>query len=794
MSPSGPSTPRLGAPHRARSIAVLLVALGAAAAVLARVIDQSPIANWLAWHVGIILFWQAVLNLAWLSAGTAICRRLLPTGLPRLERLCISVATGVTAFYLALYGVAALGILERSSALAIAALFLVPGWPALLRWLQRPRQERRALLDWRGLRGLPLAATIAGALGVSLLYLGAFSPVAVNYDATWVHLTIAESYAREGRLLPFSGDWTRCYPYLASVLHAWDFLMPGLDHLATRCMMALHTEVALVLWTLVGIAAAINWMARATAPVRGAWAVFLLFPGLFVYDANIGGAADHVLGFFGPPLFLLSVRAPAIRRTGAFVLWGALAGAAIMTKYQAAYFVGPLGLLLCLGVAWRVWREDRPWSRATVLRLVPLAGTLVLAFVVVTAPHFLKNAVFHANPVYPLLQDWFPDSTPTVRDATQYVEHILVDHASRAPTEPVRRIKEALKLTFTFAFEPHYSFLGQRPNFGFGFTLALPLLLVVPRRKRLLAGCFASLAALFLWGFTYRVDRNLQTFMPLLAAATGALLVRAWEVGRLAKAGVAALVISHLVWGADLFFEGQGRYLAAFWLFNSEREGNAATRFDQFFADHVAIERTLPADAVLLLHHSHQQLGLNRPTYLDMVGFQGVIDYREFVEPRQLHHRLQELGVTHVVHLPGNQGANTMQEEAIFDVFLAGVTQPKFRAGTLEVFPLPPEPPAPRAPLQALLVGVGGYASGVYSVSALDANTAFPGDMQRYAPPRLPAATEQLASLADSVDVVMLGGGFKPEDAFTTTLSARFTIAASYPGLVVYVRNAPPGR
>ena len=64
-------------------------------------------------------------------------------------------------------------------------------------------------------------------------------------------------------------------------------------------MMALHLEFTIFLWTLVGVAAAVNWMAR--EGVRGAWAVYFLFPGIFVYDGSLGGASDHYLALFVVP-------------------------------------------------------------------------------------------------------------------------------------------------------------------------------------------------------------------------------------------------------------------------------------------------------------------------------------------------------------------------------------------------------------------------------------------------------------------------------------------------------------
>src|SRR6185503_6668625 len=111
------------------------------------------------------------------------------------------------------------------------------------------------------------------------------------YDANFLHLVIPQDYAREGRIVSFPGGWVFNYPHLASVVNTWSYLVPGLDLPALRWMMCLHTEFTVLVWTLVGVAAATRWLAE--RDVRGAWAAFVLFPGIFVYDNNLGGSADH---------------------------------------------------------------------------------------------------------------------------------------------------------------------------------------------------------------------------------------------------------------------------------------------------------------------------------------------------------------------------------------------------------------------------------------------------------------------------------------------------------------------
>ena len=95
------------------------------------------------------------------------------------------------------------------------------------------------------------------------------------------------------------------------------------------------------------------------------------------------------------------------------------------------------------------------------------------------------------------------------------------------------------------------------------FTLSLPLLLFLHLfsrdARRLWLGALLALAAVFTWALTYWVDRNLQGVTPALIAITAAILVRAWEVGWHARAGVAALVLVQIGWGGNIYFQGADR-------------------------------------------------------------------------------------------------------------------------------------------------------------------------------------------------------------------------------------------
>jgi len=185
----------------------------------------------------------------------------------------------------------ALALYNRLFAVALPPVFLAiggrDGFCMAVRLWRHLGSSRRG--------SLPTAVAGFGILCVGLIYLGLLSPDSVNYDATWYHLRIAQDYARWGRIRPFF-DYNAIVPHLASILHTWGYLVPGLDG-APRWMMALHMEFALFLWTLVGVAAGIQRLTD-DFTLRASWGSFFLFPIIFVYDSNIGGSADHVLAFF----------------------------------------------------------------------------------------------------------------------------------------------------------------------------------------------------------------------------------------------------------------------------------------------------------------------------------------------------------------------------------------------------------------------------------------------------------------------------------------------------------------
>jgi hypothetical protein len=751
-----------------------------------------PIEGWLAWPLLAIWGYTGLCNLAWFSLGSLISGRLLHLrDLPHLGRTVLSTALGVVGFTELMYLAGALGLYGPGFSLLLAFALCAAGAPELLRWWRRYTQERSApqpvgfwlFLLW----GVGAALTL-------ILYLGLLSPDAVNYDASWCHLTVAQDYARAGRIVPFPGDYSKNVPQLAALLRTWNFSVPGLQHPALRWMLSLHQEFALFLWTLAGVAAATRFMLRDQS-LRGAWVAFYLFPIIFVYDHNLGGAADHVAAFFALPGLVAAGRLlERLEPRRAVALALCMAGG-FLTKYQAFYWVLPLGLVV--GVAWllgllRLRAAPDPVERRALL-WVPL--WLGGCFTLLVLPHFLRNWVFYRDPLYPFAQQLFTGTRPRVDDAAFLFSKIFVDGRWVPQGDTWERLWHAMKLALTFSFTPHYSFTGNVPVFGSLFTLLLPALGCVRERRYPLLGALVGMFTLVLWGYTFNVDRNLQIFMPLLVATTAALLVGVARLGRVAQVALAPLVLLQVLWGADaIFYSSRGRIAAAMELIASGFNGAAATRFDSSLTKYLEIGKVLPPDAKVLLHMSHVHLGIDRELVLDWAGYQGLISYSKLQNTREMAELYRSLGITHLLYTPGERPDSSIQGEVLFQSLVHGLGKPVAESGGLRLLRLPAELPPPRPPLRVLAFDLFGYGSGVVPIGSLHTMEQLPGSELWYDPPEapLPADAEGLAAL--NADAVVVGASATLNRVQQKFLGRDFTLAARYGHKhSVYLRRAAPG-
>ncbi|MBN1607165.1 MAG: glycosyltransferase family 39 protein [Polyangiaceae bacterium] len=748
-----------------RGVAAGLLALGGAAWLLGKLGTVYPVQDWLFWRLALLWLYNLLLFAACLSAGTLMLTRVLRLALSPLDAVAFGLPVGVVVFCLLMYLLGALGLYNAASAFALAGGLVALGAAALY------RLGRSAVRAWHAPTGArSLMAWLAVPFGVvclALVYFPLITPEALNFDSTWYHLTVAQDYAREGRLIRFDADYTRCMPQLTAIIHTWGWLLP-MPELAQRWTMPLHTEFFVLLSTLVGIAAVVGYLIQPER-ARFAWVGFFLFPSIYVYDKNLGGSADHFTALFAPTLFLAAARARRLDPRY-LALFGILAGGAILTKYQAVYLIGPCCALLAWAWAARLrrWLKRRPdgeagWSDRQAVVFGPL---LVVAVVLgVTAPHFVKNLLDHGNPVYPFGLDVF-GGHPTVKDAAYQVQYYMVDDSYRPRGSLGERLLGSLELLWTFSVTPFYSFTKGWPDFGALFTLSLPLLFWIRRPGRLFAASGVGLFAVFVWAMTYRVDRNLQAVVPLLAAATTATLIRAWALGSCARVGTVVLVAVQVVWGGDsLFYSQKDRIHEAIELVTSGFRGAEQDR-DRYRTDFRVLDEVLPPDATVLVRPMPVSLGINRRVMLDQPGNQGLITYEGIGGATALRDYYQRLGITHVAwneHWPSWTKRSEILVRELFRVM------PHERLGAFTVGEVARARPRPDPAEYLVYVhGIPKYANGLYRLDDLGTYEPVSSDLNHYADPlaRLPRDVEKRVALLRRASAALVGsaGALAPRE------------------------------
>jgi hypothetical protein len=745
-----------------------------------------PVGSWLAWPLLSIYAWELVLSIACAGFGRFVLQRILRLpALSPLETWAFSFPVGLIGFGLGMFAGGYLGLFGPVFAVALPAAMSATWLFTLSDSVSFPP---RALLRW-----IPRVATAYGLVCLAVVYLGLLSPDALNYDATWSHLVVAQDYAREGRIVPFLTNWPKNLPHFASLVQTWCFIVPGpwpVDH-PVRWMFALHTEFSVLLWTLAGVSALVDWLCDSR--VQAGWVVFFLFPSIFVWDSNLGGNADHFAALFACPIVWAAARAARGFEARECALVGLFAGGAAATKVQAGYMLAPIALLLACRWLWLAFGRfrQRPASgHPPRLAQGPLIG--LACFVAVTCPQAIERAFWHHNPVYPFMQSVFTNSVPTMPGAAALANVYLFDWHLHPPTDLAQRTIGALGILFWFSVEPHDSLLGKVPFFGSLFTLLSPIVIFLPRARRLWMAVAAGGGAIFLWAFIYRVDRNLQTFLPILAAATGALIVSAWRMGTAARLGLLPLIALQVCWSGDLIFSGSDRLASGIRLIRSSLEGRAATRFDDYRRSYREVGQALPGDALVLLHHTYITLGINRRILVDFAGWQSLIDYRPMKTARDVYDRFTTLGVTHLIVAPGTTPADSKQEDAMFDTFVALYAKRLPDAGGFAVFEMPQVAPPMQQPYTVFTLGLVGYPDGIYDVADLERNEWVPPAMQKFGWPRRPLtrlsdAKEMLAA----TDVAIIASSTPLDPDAEALLQHEFRLAGAHGLFNVYVRPMP---
>ena len=204
----------------------------------------------------------------------------------------------------------------------------------------------------------------------------------------------------------------------------------------------------------------------------------------------------------------------------------------------------------------------------------------------------------------------------------------------------------------------------------------------------------------------------------------------------------------------------------------------------------IQLGEALPQDAVVMLHSSHVNLGINRRLVLDWAGFQGLIGYSRVHTARELLNMYRGLGLTHVLWVPGERPAPSLQEDIVFHALAPSFEAPVSTAGGFRLQPLPQAAPAPEPRYEVVIFGAQGYGSGVFPIELLKTNEYIPVSQRRYAaaPRPIPEDEAELAGLGAKAVVVGARAALTP--AQSGWLKRSFAQSVQYSGQhTIYLRK-----
>lgn len=529
--------------------------------------------------------------------------------------------------------------------------------------------------------------------------------------------------------------------------------MPGGD-LFDRIELAAHLEFAIFAFTLPGLCVLFRHLVP-DGRGRLAWLALFLFPAIFVYDATLTIAADHVAALFAIPAYICLVRALRDLRAAACVLLAIQLAGLLLTKYTAVIAAAFPVLAVLLRTGWLSWLRVR--GRSADGGLLGLSAALG-AGLVLTTPHWLKNWIWYGDPLYPLLhrhlslRPWHEDSSfflAAFQSSNWQAQGTLRD-----------QLDGTLRALHDHSYELYnwIDFHGRYPVFGSLFTLSLLALPLLDRTRRIWQIVIATHLGIVIWFLLFHYDRYLQTILPWMAACVAAVVALCWRAGWLARAGVIALLSLQLVWSLDLPLwplhrgshnSGIG---AATAFFARAYAGDRARR-TMPFDEYAGIGRMLPARAKVLLHHEHIRLGIAAMTVSDEPTSQHAINYVRLGSSPALHRRLRQLGVTHVVWVPRVLHSDeTAGGDLVFHTYVTRhLVRPQLHAGRM-VGELPREEPAHDGDTVFYFGCSNLYQNGLYRLRDLSVSPlTYPGlPPKTYPPPMFALGSNDPAVMATS--------------------------------------------
>lgn len=608
-----------------------------------------PISEWLLWHYLGIVILTLFVGAACLSLGDLLVRRVFRLSLPTHEHVAISFMLGLTGFELGMF------LLGTVQAYGRSTFVLYPLFLSLL-GVQRWRWVLQRTLRWLRvgpkLRPTQVLYVLFGIGALALIYFSILTPYNVQFDARWKHMALAEDYVAHGGLRRMPEGWVfSTRPHLTSYLYVWAFLLP-VGSLFHRMVLGAHLEYLVFLVTTFFATPALVRRLVPRADPRVVWAARFLFPGVLLYDSSLSGGADHFGALIAPILALVLIRLwRRLDRRWLLIAVIGLASAA-MVKETVAIMLVPIPLMvIVVRSAYLYFAGAKPERRklATSLSLALGLGLLL------TTPFWLKNWIWHGNPVYPNLGNIFP-SRPWSPLAAYRFSSEYSDVQMWSPSRNIHGFAESIQALFDYSFLPNdwSKYHGNRPVFGSILTILLPILLWVRGARRIWWFLGWIHGAIFIWYWVHHQDRYLQAILPLMTATTAAGLILIYRQLRLAiRRAVGLLVIVQIASAADVYFIATHAMAgsAVRRVVENLGYGHAGKYAERFEIEPrwTALANVLPSDAKVLFHDLQSHLGTSHEGVRDAVLWQYGLNYSEAKNPAEIHRWLKDFGVTHIV-------------------------------------------------------------------------------------------------------------------------------------------------
>lgn len=747
---------------RSSDLALALVLAGALATMLAVVNWHYAIVYWLFWRFLLVAGLAVGWAVSCLSGGYFLLGKLRLPLESAVTEAVLAFPLGVLAFQSAIFVLGLVHLLGVVTFFVLPLVFLGAGRDHLRR---AARACRSGLLPPRNF--VHLAMTLFGVAGVAVLYFQILSPASLHWDARWYHLPLGQLYALQGGIWRSPERWWLAgYPHGASLLYAWAFLLPHVL-LFDQLELCLHIELVVFLGTIASIPTLVRHLVSGVK-TEGTWAAIFLFPGIFLYDSNLAGAADHIAALFCIPITIALIRLWRRWEVGEAILFGAFIGAALIAKYSVWMMLFLPGLLFLIRAVGLGLARRRGGGDPAPFVVRPLLAGLA-TILIVSAQHWLKNWIWYGDPLYPILAETLHVKPWSAEASASY--H-LFDSFHFAPPPGWEGLRDALQSAATFAFIPNDWPVFHRnvPVFGFLFSLSALCLPFVRAGARLWLTYLGVLISIVFWYLTTHQDRYLQSWLPVMVACTVSTLGLAWQRRTLAVRGlIIALLGFQIVWGGDVPFfpthnlinDSPIRLVSGFLASGFLRTPNRL----RLFGDEGLVAERLPRDANLLVHETNMHVGFGVRAVNDQ--WQSRISYAALASPAAIYRELADMKVTHLVWEAKATGWNSVGSDLAFMSFVLNhAVEPEvFGTFTLARFPAAP-PPETFNDRVAVLACNNPFSNGFYRIHDL----IIPAPGRPWAVPEAPVSDPQTA--IRQADFIVVDPGCMP--AIPPEIAAQF--------------------